>query len=73
MILGVMPLAMSVWNPLIAPHAMVMKQNGNRPPATTSPEPSMNLVSAGIFSSGSTSSVPRASAAMVPSFMNVLR
>jgi hypothetical protein len=40
MILGVVPLAMSVWKPEIAPQAMVMKQNGNTLPATTRPVPS---------------------------------
>ena len=37
MSLGVVPLAMSVWKPEIAPQAMVMKQNGNTLPATTRP------------------------------------
>ena len=73
MSLGVVPLAMSVWKPEIAPQAMVMKQNGNTLPARNRPEPSVNRVSAGIFKSGSTSRMPKASAKMVPSFMNVLR
>ena len=37
MILGVVPLAISVWKPEIAPQAMVMKQNGNTLPGTTRP------------------------------------
>ena len=73
MILGVMPLPMSAWKPLIAPQAMVMKQNGKSLPGTTGPEPSANFVTAGMCSTGSTSSTPSARAMIVPSFMNVLR
>ena len=57
----------------MAPHAMVMKQNGKSAPATTRPEPSANFETGGIFKSGSTMNTPTASAKMVPSFMNVLR
>ena len=73
MIFGVMPLAMRVWKPLMAPQAMVMKQKGNSLPGTTGPEPSMKAVRAGILRVGSTNSTPAASATMVPSFMKVLR
>ena len=73
MIFGVVPLAISVWKPEIAPHAIVMKQNGNIFPATTKPDPSTNFVIAGICKSGSTRKIPTASAKIVPSFMNVLR
>ena len=38
MLSGLVPLAMSEWNPEIEPHAMVMKQNGKSFPATTGPE-----------------------------------
>ena len=55
------------------PQAMVMKQNGNSLPATTSPEPSMNWVSAGICNWGSVQRMPSASSKIVPSFMKVLR
>ena len=73
MILGVVPLAMSVWKPEIAPHAMVIKQKGKSLPGTTRPLPSMNVLTAGIFKSGSTMRTPNTSARMVPSFMKVLR
>jgi hypothetical protein len=74
MIFGVMPLAMRVWNPLIAPQAMVMKQNGKTLPGTTGPFPlAANSVSAGIFISGRMRNVPKASARMVPSLRKVLR
>ena len=64
---------MSVWNPEMAPHAMVMKQKGKSLPATTRPEPSTKRLKAGIRRSGSTQKIPAARAKMVPSFMNVLR
>ncbi len=34
---GVVPEEISAWNPLIAPHAMVMKQNGKILPAKIGP------------------------------------
>ena len=52
---------------------MVMKQNGKSLPGTTGPEPSANFVTAGMCSTGNTSSTPSARAKIVPSFMNVLR
>ena len=73
MSLGVVPEAISEWNPLIAPQAIVTKQNGNILPENTGPDPSTNRVSAGIFSGGRTIKIPTASAAIVPSFMNVER
>ena len=38
------PDAISAWNPLIAPHAMVMNTNGKTLPANSGPVPSMNRV-----------------------------
>ena len=38
--MGVVPEAMSAWNPEIAPQAMVMKANGNTLPAKIGPVPS---------------------------------
>ena len=73
MILGVVPLAIKVWKPEIAPQAMVIKQNGNSLPATTGPEPSMKRLTAGNFNAGKTRNTPSARAKMVPSFMNVLK
>src|ERR1700675_4694155 len=43
-ILGVVPDEISEWKPLMAPQAMVMKQNGNILPANTGPLPSMKRV-----------------------------
>lgn len=34
---GVVPDAMSEWNPESAPHAIVMKRNGNNDPANAGP------------------------------------
>ncbi len=49
---GVVPLDTSAWKPEMAPHAMVMKTNGNSLPLKSGPVPSTNCVSAGIFSVG---------------------
>jgi hypothetical protein len=57
----------------MAPQAIVMKQKGNRLPASTRPEPSIKGVRAGIFRAGRTRKTPTTSRKMVPSFMNVLR
>ena len=57
---GVVPDAMSAWNPEIAPHAIVMNANGKTLPANTGPVPSMNCVSAGIWSGGSATRMPTA-------------
>jgi hypothetical protein len=72
-IFGVVPDATSAWKPLMAPHAMVMKANGKSLPAKTGPVPSMNWVTAGSLSGGSTSRIPRASSRIVPIFMKVER
>ena len=71
--MGVVPLAIRVWNPEIAPQAIVMKQNGNTLPAIIRPEPSTNRLRAGICMFGSKRNIPNTRAKMVPSFMNVLR
>ena len=52
---------------------MVMNRNGNRLPDHTGPVPSMNWVTAGIFSSGRTRTMPIASSAMVPTLRKVDR
>ena len=67
------PEATSAWKPLIAPQAMVMKANGKSLPAKTGPVPSMNCVSAGIWSGGRTTRIPSASSRIVPIFMKVER
>src|SRR2546423_14555169 len=52
-IFGVVPEAMSEWNPEMAPQAIVMNANGNSLPASTGPSPSVaNGVRAGILSGG---------------------
>ena len=53
-IFGVVPDEISEWNPDTAPHAIVMKRNGNSEPANTGPEPSMKRVVCGIASGGAT-------------------
>lgn len=73
MSLGVVPLATSAWNPDMAPQATVMKTNGNSVPPNTGPLPSMNCVSAGIFSCGCVSTMATASSATVPSLRKVDR
>ena len=70
---GVVPDEISEWNPEMAPQAMVIKQNGKTFPAKTGPEPSMNLVIAGIWSGGSTNRTPTASAATTPIYTNADR
>ena len=72
-IFGVVPDATSAWKPLMAPQAMVMNAKGNSFPANTGPVPSMNGVTAGSLSGGSTSRIPRASRRIVPIFMKVER
>ena len=52
---------------------MVMKRNGNKLPDQTGPLPSMNLVTAGIWMSGRTSSMPAASSTIAPILRNVDR
>ena len=71
--LGVVPDATSAWKPLMLPQAIVMKTNGNTLPAKMGPVPSVNRVSAGMCSGGSTITIPIASAAITPIFTNALR
>jgi hypothetical protein len=72
-IFGVVPEEISEWNPEMAPHAMVMKQNGKIFPAKMGPVPSVNRVNAGSCSSGRTKRMPTASIVTTPSLTNVLR
>ena len=70
---GVVPLEISAWNPEIAPQAIVMKANGNSLPAKTGPVPSMNCVTAGIFSGGISTTIAVPSTRIVPIFRNAER
>ena len=71
---GVVPDAISAWNPESAPQAMVMNRNGNSEPAKAGPSPlEANGVTAGMFRAGRATRIPMASSAMVPTFMNVDR
>ena len=72
-IFGVVPDAMSAWNPEIAPHAIVMNTNGKSGPGTIGPPPAVNSVKAGIWSTGLTMTTATTRNAMVPIFMNELR
>ena len=72
-IFGVVPDAISAWNPEIAPHAIVMNANGNSGPGTIGPPPPVNCENAGISSTGLTTMTPTTSIAIVPIFMNELR
>ena len=72
-IFGVVPVAISAWNPEIAPQAMVMKTNGNSGPGMIGPPPPMNCENAGAWSFGFTMITPSARNRIVPIFMNVLR
>ncbi|MNF07308.1 hypothetical protein D3C80_2074630 [compost metagenome] len=71
--MGVVPDAISAWKPDTAPQAMVMNRNGNRLPDQTGPVPSTNCVSAGIFNSGATTTMPIAKPRIVPIFRKVDR
>src|SRR4051812_26665701 len=73
MSLGVVPLEMSEWNPLMAPQAIVMNANGKIFPANAGPLPLEKMVSGGICNCGRTAMMPIASSAIVPSLTNVLR
>ena len=67
---GVVPEPIRAWNPLIAPHAITMKQNGKTfIPGSTGPDPSMNDVTAGIWILGWTMATPTTRSAIVPIFM----
>jgi hypothetical protein len=71
---GVVPDAMSAWKPESAPQAIVMKTNGNSAPAKTGPSPLRAKSVTGAFSmTGSVTTMPIASSAIVPTFMNVER
>ena len=71
---GVVPDAMSEWNPDSAPHAMVMNRNGNSVPANTGPSPrSANDDTAGACTSGRAIRMPTASSTITPTFMKVDR
>jgi hypothetical protein len=72
-IFGVVPLAISAWNPETAPQAMVMNANGKSVPAKTGPVPSTNCVTAGIFSGGISRMMATPSTTIVPIFMNADR
>ena len=71
--LGVVPEEMIAWNPETAPQAIVMKQNGKTAPANTGPVPSMNFVSAGIWSEGMSTRIATAKKPTAPIFKNELR
>ena len=72
-IFGVVPEATSAWNPLTAPHAMVMNRNGKIAPGSTGPSPPGKWFTAFICSGGATMRIPAASSPIVPIFMYVLR
>ena len=72
-IFGVVPELISAWKPEMAPHAMVMKQNGNSGPGMIGPPPPANSLSAGIFNSGLTMITPIASRKIVPILVKELR
>ena len=57
----------------MAPHAMVIKQNGKIFPENTGPVPSMKRVSGGISTCGRTNKIPAASEKMAPALMKALR
>jgi hypothetical protein len=74
MSLGVVPEAISEWNPERAPQAMIMKTNGKSEPAKTGPWPlKANSVNLGMCIGGSVKAMPTASRSMVPIFMKVER
>ncbi len=68
------PDEISEWKPESAPQAMVMNRNGNSEPANTGPVPlAANDDTAGASMTGRAITMPTASNAMVPTFMNVDR
>ncbi len=71
---GVVPEAMREWKPDSAPHAIVMKRNGNSAPAKTGPSPlPAKSVTASFSRTGRVTTMPIASRTIVPIFMNVDR
>ena len=73
MSLGVVPLAISAWNPEMAPQAMVMNTKGNTLPPKSGPVPSTKGVMAGILICGCVMTIAIASRITVPSLRNVDR
>ncbi len=67
-IFGVVPLATSAWNPLMAPQAMVMKTKGKSGPLMIGPPPWMYCVTLGIWMAGFTMTTPSTRTRMVPIF-----
>jgi hypothetical protein len=73
-ILGVVPEAISAWNPDKAPQATVMNTKGNSFPANTGPVPlNAKSVTAWFCSTGWAMTTPTPRSAMTPTFMNVDR
>ena len=73
-IFGVVPDAISAWNPEIAPHAMVMNANGNERPGHDRAAAADELRERRhLAAPGSRRSTPTISSAIVPIFMNELR
>ena len=72
-IFDVVPDATMAWKPEMAPHAMVMKRNGNSAPGITGPPPLTYCETAGASSFGLSSITPITSSPMTPIFMKVLR
>ncbi len=71
---GVVPDAMSEWNPDRAPHAIVMNRNGNNEPANTGPSPrSAKSETAGASTCGRASTMPDGEQDDRPDFMKVDR
>ena len=67
---GVVPEPISAWKPLMAPHAITMKQKGNTfIPGSTGPVPLMKGVTAGIRILGWTIATPTTRSRIVPIFM----
>jgi hypothetical protein len=73
-IFGVVPEAISAWNPDSAPQAIVMNRNGKREPANTGPFPCRaKAVIGSACRTGAVTSTATASNAITPTFMNVDR
>src|SRR5713101_89075 len=72
-IFGVVPEEISEWKPLMAPHAMVMKQKGNILPAKIGPVPSIKRVSGGIKICGLTIRMPAASVKNAPALIKAIK
>jgi hypothetical protein len=70
-ILGVVPLDTSEWNPDSAPQAMVMNTNGKMLPAKIGPVPSAKRLMGGILISGAVKMMAAASRNTTEIFRNV--